>query len=110
PAHALRLRGQAHRPSPRARAQIARAKQERHRSRFPGRATTAIAPEYERVERVAPMADAREPAKPPKAPLGSLDEVQILWDIFRAGGVVSCPADQAALALSVDGAFGAYRF
>ena len=56
------------------------------------------------------MADAREPAKPPKAPLSALDEVQLLWDVFRAGGVVSCPIDQAGLALSVDGAMGAYRF
>lgn len=59
---------------------------------------------------MGPMADAKEPAKPSKAPIGSLEEVQILWDLFRAGGVVSCPVDQAGLALSVDAAANAYRF
>ena len=56
------------------------------------------------------MADAREPAKPSKASLGSLEEVQLVWDLFRAGGIVTCPLDQAGLALSVDAAAGAYRF
>ena len=56
------------------------------------------------------MADARDPAKASKAPLGSLEEVQLLWDLFRTGGMVSCPVDQAGLALSVDAAAGAYRF
>ena len=56
------------------------------------------------------MADAKEPAGASKESLASPTEVQLLWDMFRAGGVTLCPVDRAALALGVDAAAGAYRF
>jgi hypothetical protein len=46
-------------------------------------------------------------------PLGALSEaegVRAAWDEFRAGQVVACPNDGAALALAVDASAGAYRF
>ncbi len=53
--------------------------------------------------------DAKSPDVP-RAPLGTTEDIQQAWECFRAGGVVPCPVDGAPVALSVDGAAGAYRF
>ncbi|HEY8042569.1 MAG TPA: hypothetical protein VIF15_22360 [Polyangiaceae bacterium] len=56
------------------------------------------------------MADSSKPPDAAYAPLGSPEELRGVWDRFRAGEVVPCPADGAPLALAVDAAAGAYRF
>ncbi len=56
------------------------------------------------------MADAAKPPDVPRAPLGTADDIRPVWDRFRAGAMVMCPADAAPLALAVDGTIGNYRF
>jgi hypothetical protein len=55
--------------------------------------------------------EAPAPLPAPPRPRGNLtfDEVGPLWEAFRAGDVVPCPADEGSLALSVDGN-NSYRF
>ncbi len=55
------------------------------------------------------MVDAPQPPDCPP-PLDSLEELQDVWNQFRAGASVPCPRDGAPLALAVDGAAGLYRF
>jgi hypothetical protein len=55
------------------------------------------------------MADAKPPAVP-HVPLGTVEEVKEIWDRFRSGASVACPADGVAMALAVDAAVGVYRF
>ncbi len=56
------------------------------------------------------MPDDAKPTDAPHAPFGTVEDLKEAWDRFRAGNVVYCPADQAPLALAVDGSAGAYRF
>ncbi|MBK6696138.1 MAG: hypothetical protein IPG50_28665 [Myxococcales bacterium] len=37
------------------------------------------------------------------------DLVRALWLVFRAGKAVSCPSDDNAMAVAVDGSMGCYR-
>jgi hypothetical protein len=57
---------------------------------------------------LARMTDTEKPGAPPDA-VDSHEGVTALWDRFRAGEVVPCPADQRPMALSVDGSVGTYR-
>ncbi len=43
-------------------------------------------------------------------PLGSVESLEPVWNVFRQGGVVACPSDAAPMALAVDGARSVYRF
>jgi hypothetical protein len=43
-------------------------------------------------------------------PLGTKEELKDVWDHYRRGAQVPCPADAVAMALAVDAAAGAYRF
>jgi hypothetical protein len=56
------------------------------------------------------MPDAETPSDGARPPLGSAEELARVWETFRSGGVVRCPADGSPLALSVDAAVGTYRF
>jgi hypothetical protein len=57
------------------------------------------------------MSDATKPSdRPSSSTLAAAPDIQVLWDAFRQGAVVLCPADGAPLALSVDGSAGVYRF
>jgi hypothetical protein len=59
------------------------------------------------------MGDATKPSDRPPPPfptLGTAQDIQVLWEAFRAGQVVPCPADAAPVALSVDGTANVYRF
>jgi hypothetical protein len=56
------------------------------------------------------MPDAGTPPDSTAAPLGSMKELVDAWTRFRAGEIVACPTDGAALALSVDASAGVYRF
>jgi len=55
------------------------------------------------------MADTPPPAVPP-VPLGTKEELKDVWERYRRGASVPCPADGVAMALAVDAAAGAYRF
>lgn len=55
------------------------------------------------------MTDAVTPPGGPHPPLSSVEELQGVWDAFRAGQTAACPSDAAPLALSVDGSGGVYR-
>ena len=48
-------------------------------------------------------------APPGGPPLESVEEVRVVWDLFRSGGIVPCPTDAAPMALSVDGSAAIYR-
>jgi hypothetical protein len=50
-----------------------------------------------------------EPTDAPPAPLGTVEAIAPLWEVFRKGGVVDCPRDAGPMALSVDGMATAYR-
>lgn len=41
---------------------------------------------------------------------GTVEELSATWDRFRAGGPAPCARGDAAMALAVDAAAGAYRF
>lgn len=45
----------------------------------------------------------------PESPTLSHAEISQLWAKFRAGEVIGCPRDTAAIALAVDGAAKSYR-
>jgi hypothetical protein len=55
------------------------------------------------------MDDAQKPARD-AASLHTLDGVRGIWNHFRAGGSVPCPADGVPMALAVDAFAAAYRF
>ena len=50
------------------------------------------------------------PSDAGSGPLGSVESLLPVWESFRKGGVVPCPADGSPMALSVDGANASYRF
>ena len=41
---------------------------------------------------------------------GSLEDLTVTWERFRAGGAAPCARGDATMALAVDAAAGAYRF
>jgi hypothetical protein len=43
-------------------------------------------------------------------PLGTKEELRDVWERYRRGASVPCPADAVPMALAVDAAAGAYRF
>jgi hypothetical protein len=55
------------------------------------------------------MADTLPPSVHP-VPLGTKEELTDVWERYRRGAPVPCPADAVAMALAVDAAAGAYRF
>jgi hypothetical protein len=56
------------------------------------------------------MPDAALPPDGLPTPLSNPDELQAVWDHFRAGDVITCPVDARPLALCVDAAATVYRF
>jgi hypothetical protein len=55
------------------------------------------------------MADSPPPAAP-SVPLGTKEELRDVWERFRQGESIPCPADAIPMALAVDAAANAYRF